>query len=221
MPISPLSPAKRTERLFVVSPIRPYGSNTFREEEPTRLPPGSALFDSFDWGATYRRAAETAASWLQHSRQAQLTFRLSAKQIKHNPSPAVIEEELQRIVSAVNGLHVLFKEDESLLKPQLWHGIEQAMAHPAASQLGLIGECGTWQLHLPDSARTEISIQQLTGPKGWITCLHKALEDPLSVSALDLLRKDIPLLQPYSCYYNSMTTYWPFPTSGMLLNRRL
>jgi|GEM_PF-4236571 hypothetical protein len=221
MPITPLPLAKRTERLFSVSPVRPYGSNTFREVEPTRLPPGPALFDSFDWGAPYRYAAETAAAWLQHSRQAQLMIGLAARHMKQNPSKAVIEEELRHIVSTINGLHAAFMELEPFLKPQLWSDIEDAMAHPAANRFGLSGEGGAWQLHFTDSVRTDLSVQWLIGPTGWITCLLKALEDPLSTSALHLLRKDISLLQPYSCYYNSMTTYWPFPTSGMLLNRRL
>lgn len=222
MPITPLSHANRTERSFAVSPIRPYDSHSFREEEPTRLPPGPALWDSFDWGAPYRHAAETAAGWLQHSRQAQLAIRLSARRIKQNPSLSVIEEELQRIIAAVNGLRALFHEYEPFLKPQLWQNVAQAMAHPSSSLLGLTEEGEAWQLYLPESASgEEYSVLHLVGPAGWITCLLKALEEPHSSRVLDLLRKDISLLQPYSCYYNSMTTYWPFPTSGMLLNRRL
>lgn len=222
MPITPLSPAGHAERLFAVSPIRPYGSHFFREEEPTRLPPGPALFDSFDWGAPYRLAAETAAGWLQHSRQAQLIIRHSARRIKQSSSPSSVEEELQRIVAAVNGLRARFHGYEPYLRPELWQVIEQAMAHPAAATFGLLDEERAWQLRaMPSSELGEPSIQLLLGPKGWITCLLKALEAPLSARALDLLRKDIPRLQPYSCYYNSMTTYWPFPVSGMLLNRRL
>ncbi|TCM88595.1 hypothetical protein EV294_11561 [Paenibacillus sp. BK033] len=216
-----ISPARRTDRLHPAAAVRPYGKSSFREEEPTRLPPGSALFDSFDWGAPYRHAAETAAGWLRLSRQAQLRIRLSARKIKQNPALPVIDEELQTVASTVNGLLAYFKEAEAFLSPQLRFSIEQAMSHSAAAEFGLLHENGTWQLQLPASCKNESSVQLLIGPKGWLTCLHKALEEPLSGRVLDLLRKDIPLLQPYSCYYNSMATYWPFPASGMLLNRRL
>ncbi|ACS99787.1 hypothetical protein [Paenibacillus sp. JDR-2] len=221
MPMMSITPARQTDRLLAASPVRPYGKSTFREEEPIRLSPGSAIFDSFDWGAPYRHAAETAAGWLRHSRQAQLMIRLSARKIKQNPSLSVIEEELRKVAGAVNGLLAFLEEAEPFLSPQLRFTIEQAMSHPAAVEYGLMLENGTWQIQLPDSGKNESSVQLLTGPQGWITCLHKALEEPLSARVLDLLRKDIPLLQPYSCYYNSMATYWPFPSSGMLLNRRL
>ncbi|WP_336789500.1 hypothetical protein [Paenibacillus sp. MMO-177] len=216
-----ITPARRTDRLYAAAPVRPYGKSSFREEEPARLPPGSALFDSFDWGAPYRHAAQTAAGWLRHSRQAQLKIRLSARTIKQNPSLSVIEEELRKTAAAVNGLLAFLKEAEALLNPQLRSTLEQAMSHPAAVKYGLMLVNGTWQIQLPESCMNESSVQLLTGPKGWLACLHKALEEPLSAKVLDLLRKDIPLLQPYSCYYNSMATYWPFPSSGMLLNRRL
>ncbi|WP_336776860.1 hypothetical protein [Paenibacillus sp. MMO-58] len=221
MQMMSIMPARQTDRLQAVSPVRPYGTSTFREEEPIRLPPGSALFDSFDWGVPYRHAAETAAGWLRHSRQAQLMIRLSARKIKLNPSLSVIEKELKKVAAAVNGLLAFLQEAEPFLNPQLKLSIEQAMSHPAAVEYGLRLVNGTWRIQLPDSCKNDSSVQLLTGPKGWITCLHKALEEPLSARVLDLLRKDMPLLQPYSCYYNSMATYWPFPTSGMLLNRRL
>lgn len=221
MPMLSITPARLADRLQAVSPVRPYGKSTFREEEPIRLPPGSALFDSFDWGIPYRHAAETAAGWLLHSRQAQLMIRLSARKIKQNPTLPVIEEELLKVTAAVNGLLAFLEEAEPFLHPRLKHSIEQAMSHPAAVEYGLMLVNGTWQIQLPDPCKVESSVQLLTGPRGWITSLHKALEEPLSARVLDLLRKDMPLLQPYSCYYNTMATYWPFPASGMLLNRRL
>ncbi|MGO4109034.1 hypothetical protein [Paenibacillus sp. YAF4_2] len=221
MYITPLSYAKRTERLSIVSPIRSYGSAPFREEEPTRLPPEPGFYDSFDWNLPYRKAAESAAEWLLHSRQAQLTIRTSSRLIKHNPSLVVLEELLQRVVATINGLHIRYKDLEAYLKPELWSAIEEAMQHSDAKQFGLTKESENWHIDFPNSFPVESSIPLLIGPRGWMTGLHKALEEPLSVKALDLLRGDIPLLQPYSCYYSSMKIYWPFPTSGMLLNRLL
>ncbi|WP_284238238.1 hypothetical protein [Paenibacillus glycanilyticus] len=202
MRMTPVSLTSRAEKLYGISPVRPYGRPPFREEEPSRLPPEPSLYNSFDWGAPYRHAAETAARWLQYTRQAQQQIRASARRIKHDPSTDVMKEETDQVLSTVNELLHFFRNHEAVLKPQLHSAIDQAMHHPALGQ-------------------TNPSVQQLIGPTGWLTCLHKALEEPLSVKALDLLRQDIPLLQPYSCYYDTMTAYWPFPTSGMLLNRRL
>lgn len=220
--IPPLSPARRADRLYAVNPVRPYGSSPFREKEPTRLPPGTNLYDSFDWGAPYRQAAETTAGWLRHSRQAQLVVRYSARRIKHNSSPLSIEKELTPVIAAINELRIRFLEAERYLRPELWKSIEQAMAHPAAAAFVVRDDRGAWLLQdRNDYTFNESSVELLIGPKGWITCLLKALEEPQSVKVLDLLRNDIPRLQPYTCYYNTMATYWPFPVSGMLLHHRL
>ncbi|MFX3632297.1 MAG: hypothetical protein ACE3L7_22265 [Candidatus Pristimantibacillus sp.] len=221
-----IRPIQRTERAIQLAPVQavsPYTSYPYREGEP-QLPPER----NFNWNSTYRQAAASAAEWLMQCRQALTKSTQIARRLRHNFSESNLIEQLQELTATINHLQQSYNELSAYIKPDQWRTILQSMKHPAAEKLGLIWDTtGTLTFEeveassafqqQPSSEQT--LFREILGRSGLLTLLQRALSTPTEIRAIDVLRPDITVLQPYTAYYNSMQTYWPFPSNGYLLNQ--
>lgn len=225
----PISPVRRTERPLPFAPVQavtPYGTYPYREGEP-QLPPEPG----FDWNMPYRQAAQGAMEWITACRQAQSTIRHMGQSLQANYSPDNLLEQLHALTDTMNTLHDCYWRLSAYINRDIWDKIDQAMRHSAAELVGIQWNSAFngWTIDTETAsavirqqpATKHPLYQQLLGSSGLLASLQLALAHANESRVIDVLRTDIPILQPYTVYYHTMQSYWPFPSSGWILNEKL
>lgn len=222
MSIRPIQRTERPLQLFPVQAVSPYTAYPYREGEP-QLPPER----NFNWNSTYRQAAASAAEWLLQCRQALTKASQIARKLRNEFSESMLIEQFQELTATINHLQQSYNKLSDYIKPEHWRTIQQSMQHPSAEMLCLIWD-STGALTF-DASEASFAFQKQPSPEqtlfreilgrtGLLIMLQRALSTSTEIRAIDVLRPDITVLQPYTAYYNSMQTYWPFPSNGYLLN---
>ncbi|CAM4380707.1 hypothetical protein L1N85_23240 [Paenibacillus alkaliterrae] len=231
------------ERTKVYAPIQavtPYAYFPYRNGE-AQLPPEC----EDEWIRYYRQAADSAAAWVCHAKQAQYELdRMTCQLSRQLHLELPIEDSLQKLADIVNRLDHRYKQHAVDLKPELWAAVELALCHPAAAEIGLYRDhkYEKWIIDsvkaCPADAKSLVDVQAslpslekpagtqrlkrlLLGSDGFLTGLKNALAYSDPRRAVDLLQLQLSTTLPYTAYYGALQAYMPLPYVGLILNRYL
>ncbi|WP_138752844.1 hypothetical protein [Paenibacillus sinopodophylli] len=217
---------ERSSAYTPVQAVSPYAFYPYRDGEPQQQPEHND-----EWSRMFHHAASSAAAWLQTARQSQLALhQLSNKLVRELENEQPIEDSLDQLATLVNDLENQYKRGKRDLNPELWSGIEQALRHPAITEIGMHRDVKTlqWTIEHPSpetSGLPQVNAERmkrlLVGTSGLLTDIKVALAYTEQQKPEDLLQPELTSTLPYAAYYHSVQTYTPVPYVGLIINQYL
>ncbi|WP_168121116.1 hypothetical protein [Paenibacillus sp. HB172176] len=202
-----------------VQPVTKYGAYRTSEREEAEQ---SRQLEQRAWGVQYAKAAEKAANWISLAKttQKKLTGMQQAlgrdNGIRNDDS---LHEQLRSLADMLNNLGDAYQGQASSIRSEVWESIELALRHPAMEASGIERDGDMRFQYRSTDANSDSLSRGLLGSEGLLQSLKHALSYAEQRKAIDLLQLPFPAAYPYALYYGGMSTYWPLPLRGVVLNK--
>ena len=202
-----------------IQPLTKYGAYRTSEREEAQQ---ARNLEQRAWGEQYAKAAEKAANWITLAKKTQRELD-GMQQILGRDDGILNEdttkEQMLSLTNSLNELNAAYQSQASSIRSEVWEAIELALRHPAMEAIGIERKVdSSFQYVSPETDQATLR-RELLGSDGVLQSLKYALSYAEQRKAIDLLQLPFPVAYPYSLYYGGMSTFWPLPLRGVVLNK--